>query len=123
VRSARLAVERGGERPGLAGRVDNAIRSALAGVTSLSLTAEISGTPESFDVKIRSDIDEVLKSAVGALVRDQMAGFEKDLQEAIGGQVAAPLQKLSLGIKGLDSIGLELDSLNKRLGDLLKKWK
>ena len=123
VRSARLAVEKGEERPGLAGRVDEAIRSALAGVTSLSLTAEISGTPESFDLKIRSDIDEVLKSAVGALVRDQMAGFEKGLQEAIGGEVAGPLEKLNLGIKGLDSIGVELDALNKRLGDLLKKWK
>jgi uncharacterized protein (TIGR03545 family) len=123
VRSARLTVEKGEERPGLSGRVDEAIRSALAGVTSLSLTAEISGTPESFDVKIRSDIDEVLKSAVGALVRDQMAGFEKGLQEAIGGEVAGPLEKLNLGVKGLGSIGIELDSLNKRLEDLLKKWK
>jgi uncharacterized protein (TIGR03545 family) len=123
VRSARLAVEKGEERPGLAGRVDEAIRSALAGVTSLSLTAEISGTPESFDLKIRSDIDEVLKSAVGALVRDQMAGFEKGLQEAIGSEAAGPLEKLNLGLKGFDAIGLELDALNKRLGDLLKKWK
>jgi uncharacterized protein (TIGR03545 family) len=123
VRSARLAAEKREERPGLAGRVDDAIRSALAGVTSLSLTAEISGTPEKFDLKIRSDIDEVLKSAVGALVRDQMAGFEKGLQEAVGGEVAGPLEKLNLGVKGLDAIGLELDSLNKRLGDLLKKWK
>jgi len=123
LRSARLSVEKAEERPGLAGRVDAAIRNALTGITSLSLTAEISGTPESFDVKVRSDIDDVLKSAVGALVRDQMAGFEKDLQEAIGGEVAGPLGKLNLGLKGLDAIGLELDSLNKRLGDLLKKLK
>ncbi len=123
VRSARLAFEEREKRPGLAGRVDDAIRSALKGVTSFSLTAEISGTPESFDLKVRSDIDEVLKSAVGALVRDQMAGFEKGLQEAIGGEAAGPLEKLNLGVKGLDAIGIELDSLNKRLGDLLKKWK
>jgi uncharacterized protein (TIGR03545 family) len=123
VRSARLAVEKFEERPGLAGRVDAAIRNALAGVTSLSLTAEVSGTPENFDLKVRSDVDEVLRSAVGALVRDQMAGFEKDLQEAIGGEVAGPLEKLNLGVKGLDAIGGGLDDLNKRLGDLLKKWK
>lgn len=123
VRSARLAVGKFEERPGLAGRVDAAIRNALAGVTSLSLTAEISGTPENFDLKVRSDVDEVLRSAVGALVRDQMAGFEKDLQEAIGGEVAGPLEKLNLGVKGLDAIGGGLDDLNKRLGDLLKKWK
>jgi uncharacterized protein (TIGR03545 family) len=123
VRSARLAFEEREERPGLAGRVDEAIRKALTSVTSLSLTAEISGTPESFDLKIRSDIDEVLRSAVGALVRDQMAGFEKGLQEAIGGEAAGPLEKLNLGLKGLDAIGIEFDSLNKRLGDLLKKWK
>jgi len=123
VRSARLAAEKREARPGLAGRVDEAIRTALAGVTSLSLTAEISGTPEDLDLKIRSDIDEVLRSAVGGLVRDQMAGFEKGLQEAIGGQAAGPLEKLNLGIKGLDATGLELDTLGKRLGDLLKKWR
>jgi len=60
---------------------------------------------------------------VGGLVRDQMAGFEKGLQEAIGGQAAGPLEKLNLGIKGLDATGLELDTLGKRLGDLLKKWR
>ena len=123
VRSARLAVEKFEERPGLAGRVDAAIRGALTGLTSLSLTAEISGTPEDFDVKVRSDLDDVLKSAVGALVRDQMAGFEKELREAIEGEAAGPLGKLDSGVKGLDGIGLELDSLDRRLGDLLKKWK
>jgi uncharacterized protein (TIGR03545 family) len=121
LRSARLAVGKGEERTGLAGRVDAAIRNALTGVTSLSLTAEISGTPENFDIRIRSDIDDVLKSAVGALVRDQMAGFEEDLRKAIGGEAAGPLEKLNLGLKGLDAVGLELDTLNKRLGDLVKK--
>ncbi len=121
VRSARLAVGKGEARPGLAGRVDEAIRSALGGVTALSLTAEISGTPEDFDLKIRSDVDDVLKSAVGSLVRDQLAGFEKGLVEAIDREAAGPLEKLGLGIKGLDAIGLDLDGLNKRLGDLLKK--
>ena len=76
LRSARLSVGKGEERPGLAGRVDGAIRSAITGVTSLSLTAEITGTPEDFELKVRSDLDEVLKSAVGGLVRDQLAGFE-----------------------------------------------
>lgn len=123
LRSARLSVGPGQERPGLAGRVDGAIRSALAGVSSLTLTAEVSGTPESFDLKVHSDLDEVLKSAVSSLVRDQLAGFENDLRRAINGQVAGPLEKLNLGIKGLDAAGLDLDSLNKRLADMLKKWK
>jgi uncharacterized protein (TIGR03545 family) len=122
-RSLRLAVAKTQERPGLAGRVDAAIRSALAGITSLSLSAEISGTPDNFDVKVRSDIDDVLKNAVGAIVRDQMAGLEKELREAIAARVSGPLGKLNLGVKSLDGSGLELDALNKRLGDMLKKWK
>jgi len=121
VRSARLAVGKGEERPGLAGRVDGAIRSALMGVTSLSLTAEITGTPEDFDLKVRSDLDEVLKSAVGGLVRDQLAGFEGDVQKAIAAEVDGPLGKLGTGLKGLEAIGLNLDALNKKLADLLKK--
>jgi len=123
VRSARFEFEGAEARPGLAGRVDEAIRGALAGVTSLHLTAEVSGTPESFDLKLRSDVDEVLMAAVGALVREQMAGFEKDIREAIAKEAAGPLEKLNLGLEGLEAIGVELDSLNKRLADLLAKWK
>jgi uncharacterized protein (TIGR03545 family) len=121
VRSARLLVGKGEERQGLAGRVDGAIRSALAGVTSLSLTAEITGTTEDFELKVRSDLDEVLKSAVGGLVRDQLAGFEGDIQKAIAGEVDGPLGKLGAGLKGLEAVGLDLDALNKKLADLLKK--
>jgi uncharacterized protein (TIGR03545 family) len=121
VRSARLLVGKGEERQGLAGRVDGAIRSALAGVTSLSLTAEITGTTEDFELKVRSDLDEVLKSAVGGLVRDQLAGFEGDIQKAIAGEVDGPLGKLRTGLKGLEAVGLDLDSLGKKLADLLKK--
>ncbi len=123
VSGARLAVEKLERRDGLAGRVDDAIRSALSGISSLNLTAEISGTPDDFDLKVRSDLDDVLKGAVSALVRGEMAGFEKGLTDAINGQVAAPLEKLGLGIKGLDTVGLGLDGLDKRLGDLLKKLK
>jgi len=122
-RAMRLAVEKKQERTGLAGRVDAAILSALRGITSLSLSAEVTGTSDNFDIKIRSDIDDVLKNAVGAVVRDQMAGLEKELREAIAARVSGPLDKLNLGVKGLDGSGLELDALNKRLGDLLKKWK
>jgi uncharacterized protein (TIGR03545 family) len=123
VSAARLLVEKGEERPGLAGRVDAAIRGALKGITSLSLTAEIAGTPEDFDVKVRSDVDEVLKSAVGALVRDQLAGFESDIQKAIAGETEGPLAKLGTGLKGLEAVGVDLDALNKKLADLIKTWK
>ena len=97
LRSARLLVEKGKERAGLAGRVDDAVRKALAGISSLTLTAEVSGTPEDFDLKVRSDVDEVLKSAVGGLVRDQLAGFEKDLQEAVGAEVGGPSRSSGRG--------------------------
>jgi uncharacterized protein (TIGR03545 family) len=121
VRSARLLVGKGEERQGLAGRVDGAIRSALAGVKSLSLTAEITGTPEDFDLKVRSDLDEVLKSAVAGLVRDQLAGFEGDIRKAIASDVDGPLGKLGTGLKGLEAVGLDLDALNKKLAEILKK--
>lgn len=123
LRGVRLAVEKNEERQGLAGRVDAAIRTALLSVSNLNLSAEVTGASDDFDVKVRSDIDDVLKNAVGAVVRDQMAGLEKDLKAAIGERVAPPLEKLDLGVKGLDAYGLELDGLTKRLNDLLKKMK
>jgi len=123
LRGIRLAVEKAEARPGLAGRVDAAIRTALLSVSNLSLTAEITGAADDFDVKVRSDIDDILKNAVGAVVRDQMAGLEKDLKAAISERAAGPLETLDLDVKGLDASGLELDGLAKRLNDLLKKWK
>jgi uncharacterized protein (TIGR03545 family) len=123
LRSARLLVGEGQARPGLAGRVDAAVRKTLAGVTGLSLTADISGTPYDFALRVRSDIDDVLKATVGTLVRDQLAGFEKDIQAAIDREVAGPLGKLGAGIQGLDAVGLDLDALGQRLSDLLKKWR
>ncbi len=123
LRSARLVVGQGEARPGLAGRVDEAVRKALAGVTGLSLTAEISGTPDALDLRIRSDVDDVLRAAVGSLVRDQLAGFENDIRAAIDREAAGPLERIGSGIKGLDAVGLGLDGLDKRLADLLRKWK
>lgn len=123
IHGARLAVEPKETRQGLAGRVDAAIRTALQSVSSLNLTAEIGGPTDAFEVKVRSDLDDVLKNAVGAVVRDQMAGLERDLKAAIAERAAGPLQSLGLGVKDLDAYGLELDGLTKRLNDLLKKLK
>ena len=123
LRGVRLAVEPTDTREGLAGRVDAAIRTALQTVTSLNLTAEIGGPTDAFEVKVRSDLDDVLRNAVGAVVRDQMAGLERDLKAAIAERTAGPLQTLGLGVKDLDAYGLELDGLSKRLNDLLKKLK
>ena len=121
VRSARLT---GRERRGASGPGRTRGRGhpdAITGVTTLNLTAEITGTPEDFELKVRSDLDEVLKAAVGGLVRDQLAGFEGDIQKAIAGEVDGPLGKLGTGLKGLEAVGLDLDALNKKLADLLKK--
>jgi len=103
--------------------VDAAIRTALLSVSSLSFAAEIGGPTDAFEVKVRSDIDDVLKNAVGSVVRDQMAGLERDLKAAIADRTAGPLQTLGLGVKDLDAYGFELDGLAKRLNDLLKKLK
>lgn len=123
LRGVRLAVEPKEARQGLAGRVDAAIRTALLSVSNLNLTAEIGGPTDAFEVKVRSDLDDVLKNAVGAVVRDQMAGLERDLKAAIAERAAGPLQSLGLGVKGLDASGLELDGLARRLNELLKKLK
>lgn len=121
LRGVRLAVEPKETRQGLAGRVDAAIRTALQSVSSLNLTAEVGGPTDAFEVKVRSDLDDVLKNAVGAVVRDQMAGLERDLKAAIAERIAGPLRTLGLGVKDLDAYGLELDGLSKRLNDLLKR--
>ncbi len=105
------------------GRVAEAIVSALADVRAFHLGAIVTGTTQNPDVKVTSDLDAVLKNAVGKMVTEQAARFEADLKAAIAEKVSGPLEDLKKQLATFGPVGEDLasrsDALNKLLSEQL----
>jgi uncharacterized protein (TIGR03545 family) len=91
----------------------NVISSALSGVKKFTATVDIDGTFENYDLKIKSDLDQVLKRSVGSIARKESAKLEAELKQAIFAKVNGPLKDSRRSLGGFGNIGEEL---NKRLG-------
>lgn len=100
--------------------IASAIASAITGVDRFSLKAAIAGTVEAYTVDVQSDLDKVLKSAVGNLVSAQSAKFQAALKEQINSRLKEPMAQAQGSLAGLDAIAAEL-SKRLNLGDNLLK--
>lgn len=103
-----------------AGSLTDIIASALSDVSGFKLTADIAGTLDEYTVSLGSDLDSVLKAAVGKAVGRQAAQLEKDLKIAIASKVNGPLNKVRDGLGGLGAIDGELANRNNLGKELLK---
>lgn len=90
------------------GAIERAVASALSGVKGFKLKASTTGTLSDYDLKLSSDLDEVLKGAVGKIVADLSAEFEKSLRAGVLERTKKPLEELSGSFAGLESIEREL---------------
>jgi uncharacterized protein (TIGR03545 family) len=100
--------------------VAKVVSSALSGVKNFKAAVEVHGTIENYDVKIKSDLDQVLKRSVGSIARKEYAKLEVKLKQAVFAKVNRPLKDSKRNLGGFGNIG---DELNKRLGsgaELLK---
>jgi uncharacterized protein (TIGR03545 family) len=98
-----------------------AMASTLSDVKRFTIQATISGSPEDYDVKLSSDLDGVLKDAVGKQVRDQAAQFEEKLRNAVSEKVKDPLAELDSSLGGLNGFAEELTSRLTMGDELLKE--
>jgi uncharacterized protein (TIGR03545 family) len=101
------------------GRMATAIASALADVNAFHLGATVTGTTQNPSVHVTSDLDTVLKNAVGKMVAEQAARLEADLKVAIAERVNGPLEDLKKQLGGFGGLGDELTSRNDALNGLL----
>ncbi len=90
------------------GALEQAMASALSGVRSFDLKAEVAGTLSDYDLKLSTDLDRVLKGVVGKAASDQAAQFEKSLRAGVFEKAKGPLEELRGGFSGLESIEGEL---------------
>lgn len=100
--------------------IAKALASALREINSFNLKADISGTIEDYKLGISSDLDGVLKAAVGGMVRAQSQKLRSGLEEEIRSRVAGPLGEAKSGLSGLEAITGELTSRLKVTDEILK---
>lgn len=81
---------------------------------------DITGTIDTYNVKIASDLDRILQRAAGRMVRDLSNRFQKELSREISRQVNGPLQDLRGTYGGLNQINGDLTSRLTQGNDLLE---
>jgi uncharacterized protein (TIGR03545 family) len=89
------------------------LSSAVSGISELSLTANVTGTLDHYDVKLSSDLDRILQDAAGKMVNELAAKFGGELQAAISAKIAEPMKELQQTLSGFNAIG---GDLSDRLG-------
>jgi len=104
----------GGDKAG-GGHLKKSLYEALSDIRGFDLKVALSGTREDYKMRLSSNIDDVLKKAVGSIVKKESARLQQRLQAAITEKVNGPITKLTGDIGGLDLFDKELSS---KLGDL-----
>jgi len=117
VRDARLNAGSGNA----SGPLESAIRNSLSKVSQFTLTADLAGTPEKYDVKITSDLDRVLKDGVGRVVQEQSDRLEKELKAAVIAKTGKQLADLQKNYSGLLSMSSKFDDTQNQLNGLMKE--
>lgn len=102
------------------GPVGEAIAGALAEVKTFRVKADVTGTQEQFDMKVESDLDEVLKEAVGKQARAQVAKLEGQLRAAIDEKVAPQVAEIRGKLGGFDPLIQDLAGRLNLGQDILK---
>lgn len=101
------------------------LSSAVSGISQLSLTANVTGTLDNYDVKLSSDLDRILQDAAGKMVNELAAKFGGELKAAISAKIAEPMKELQDTLGGFNAIGGDLgDRLGQHtevLNSLLEK--
>lgn len=103
-----------------ASAVAKAVTSALSDVKALHLKADVTGTVKQYDVHLSSDLDQVLKKALGKQMQEQVNKFEGRLRTAIAEKVGKPLGDLKSSFGGLNGINDELNARLQQAGGLTK---
>ena len=93
-----------------------AFRSALADISTFTLTAEVSGPLNGYAVKVNSDLDRVLKQALGRQVEKLTADFKGQLRDGIMQKIKDPMAKANGSMSKFDGITDEIAS-RLNLGD------
>ena len=106
-----------------AGAVSMAVSTALSEVSEFSVSADIKGSLDNYDIKISSDLDKVMQKALSKIVKQQTAEFDKKLKKEIESITAGKIDDLKDHMGAFNSFDKELTDRLKIGDDLLKSIK
>ena len=87
-----------------------ALRTALADVSKFSVNAKVIGPLDDYKIKMTSDLDKVLKNAVGRQINALTNEFQDKLQTGILDKIREPMADTADSMSGLDGISQEISS-------------
>lgn len=105
--------------------ISNILNEALGEITKFNLQAKISGKTDDYKLSISSDMDNIMKTAMDKVIKNQMAEFEKRLKDEIAAKVDIPLKGLESDFLSFNNIENELKSrldIGSELTQKLKKF-
>ena len=111
-----VVLESGKEMDG--NQLQQALHNALADVSSFSINAEVTGPLDNYNVKITSDLDRVLKNAIGKQIKGLSDEFQDKLRAGIQDKIKGPLGEATGSMSGLDNINQEIASRMKLGNDV-----
>ena len=91
-------------------QLQQALHAALANVSAFSVNTKVSGPLDNYKVKMTSDLDKVLKNAVGKQIKSLTNEFHTKLRAGIMDKIKGPMADTSNSMSGLDSINQEISS-------------
>ena len=97
-----------------------AIRTALTGVQKFSVTANLGGTLDDPQIRLSSDLDRILKDAVGQAAREEADRLEAGLRKAIDEKTGPALADAEKSLRGLESAKDQLATIKAGLEEALK---
>jgi uncharacterized protein (TIGR03545 family) len=100
--------------------LQQALHAALADVSTFSVNARVTGPLDNYKIKITSDLDKVLKNAVGRQMNTLTNEFQDKLRAGILDKVRGAMADTSGSMSGLDSITQEISSRLDLGNDVLK---
>lgn len=103
--------------------ISNILNEALGEIRKFNLQAKISGKTDDYKLSISSDIDNIMKTAMDKVIKNQMAEFEKRLKDEIAAKVDIPLKGLESDFLSFNNIENELKSRLDIGSDLTEKLK
>jgi len=101
-------------------QLQQALHTALEDISTFSVNARVTGPLDNYKVKMTSDLDKVLKNAVGRQIKTLTNEFQDKLRAGISDKVKDPMADTSGSMSGLDSITQEISSRLNLGNDVLK---
>lgn len=96
------------------------MRSTLGEVRELKVEVRVDGTLDDYGVRLSSDLDRILREAVGRAAREESDRLEAALKNSIDGKVEPLKAQARDSLARLESVGQELKAVKARLDDALK---